>query len=99
VTQQPTMHAFDPAARTVLWEENGAPALGASSVADGVVFVGAVAPPSLRAFDAQSGSLLNSIVMQGAVNSSAALVGKMLFVGSGDSESGAGSGVHALAVP
>ena len=99
VTQQPTMHAFDPAARTVPWEENGAPALGASSVADGVVFVGAVAPPSLRAFDAQSGMLLNSIAMPGAVNSSAALVGKMLFVGSGDSESGAGSGVHALAVP
>jgi len=34
--------------------------------------------------------------MTGAVNSSAALVGDTLFVGSGDSESGAGGGVHAL---
>jgi outer membrane protein assembly factor BamB len=99
VTQQPTMHAFDPAARTVAWEENGDPALGASSVANGVVFVGAPAPPSLRAFDAQSGTLLHTIPMQGAVNSSAALVGNMLFVGSGDSESGAGGGVHALRLP
>src|SRR5947208_5373439 len=97
--QQPTMHAFDPAARTVAWEENGGPAVGASSVANGVVFVGTPAPPSLRAFDAQSGTLLRQIPMAGAVNSSAALVGDSLFVGSGDSESGAGGGVHALRLP
>src|SRR5438874_342078 len=96
VLQQPTMHAFDPAARTVAWEESGAPALGASSVANGVVFVGTPAPPSLRAFDVQSGTLLRQIPLAGAVNSSAALVGDSLFVGSGDSESGAGGGVHAL---
>ena len=97
--QQPTMHAFDPAARTVAWEENGGPAVGASSVANGVVFVGTPAPPSLRAFDVQSGTLLRQIPMAGAVNSSAALVGDSLFVGSGDSESGAGGGVHALRLP
>ena len=34
--------------------------------------------------------------MTGAVNSGAALVGDTLFVGSGDSESGAGGGVHSL---
>jgi len=99
VTQQPTMHSFDPTARTVPWEENGSPGVGASSVANGVVFVGSGAPNSLRAFDAGSGMLLSTLPMQGAVNSSAALVGKMLIVGSGDSESGAGGGVHALAVP
>ena len=99
VLQQPTMHAFDPAARTVPWEENGGPAVGASSVASGVVFVGSPAPNSLRAFDTQSGMLLNSIPMAGAVDSSAALVGKTLIVGTGDSESGANGGVHALAVP
>src|SRR5439155_978424 len=54
--QQPTMHAFDPTARTVAWEQNGPPAFGASSVANGVVFVGALIPPSLRAFDAASGT-------------------------------------------
>ena len=97
--QQPTMHAFDPAARTVAWEENGGPAVGASSVANGVVFVGTLAPPSLRAFDVQSGTLFRQIPMAGAVNSSAALVGDSLFVGSGDSESGAGGGVHALRLP
>jgi polyvinyl alcohol dehydrogenase (cytochrome) len=97
--QQPTMHAFDLAAHTVPWEQNGPPVLGAASVADGVVFAGAVAPPSLRAFDTQSGMLLHTIPMAGAVNSSAALLGNMLWVGSGNSNDGSGGGVHALKLP
>ena len=96
VLQQPTMHAFDPTARTVAWEQNGPPAFGASSVANGVVFVGALIPPSLRAFDAASGTPLNQITMPGSVNSSAAIVGGTLFVGSGNSFDGNGGGVHAL---
>ncbi|HZR83396.1 MAG TPA: PQQ-binding-like beta-propeller repeat protein [Candidatus Binatia bacterium] len=97
--QQPTMHAFDPVARTVAWQQDGAPALGASSVANGVVFVGTPAPPSLRAFDAVTGSPLAAFPMAGAVNSSAALVGDALFVGSGNSNDGSGGGVHALRAP
>src|SRR5947208_10032522 len=97
--QQPTMHAFDPTARTVAWEQNGPPAFGASSVANGVVFVGALIPPSLRAFDAASGTPLQEFTMPGSVNSSAAIVGGTLFVGSGNSFDGNGGGVHALRLP
>jgi len=99
VVQEPTMHAFDPAALAVAWESNGSPGAGASSVAHGVVFAGTLAPPSLRAFDAESGLVLHSIPMPGAVNSSAALVGKTLFVGSGNSNDGTGGGVHAFRLP
>jgi hypothetical protein len=103
------MHAFDPTARMVAWQQNGAPALGASSVAgsaasNGVVFVGTPSAPSLllpslRAFSAQSGVLVHTIPMQGAVNSSAALVGDSLYVGSGNSNDGRGGGVHAFRLP
>ena len=97
--QQPTMHAFDPTARTVTWEQNGAAAFGASSVANGVVFVGALGPPTLRTFDAASGTPLHEFPMPGSVNSSAAIVGGTLFVGSGNSFNGSGGGVHALRLP
>ena len=95
VLQQPTMHAFDPAMHTVPWEQNGPPGVGASSVASGVVFAGAVAPGSLRAFDTQTGLLLSTIPTGGSVDSSPALVGAALYFGTGDSESGANGGVHA----
>jgi polyvinyl alcohol dehydrogenase (cytochrome) len=97
--QQPTMHAFDPFAHTVPWEMNGAPVFGASSVANGVVFAGTILPPSLRAFNAQSGVLISSITAPGAVNSSAALVGNAVFFGSGNSQDGNGGGVQAYRLP
>jgi len=99
VLQQPTMHAFDPAMHTVPWEQNGPPGVGASSVASGVVFAGAVAPGSLRAFDTQTGLLLSTIPTGGSVDSSPALVGAALYFGTGDSESGANGGVHAYRLP
>src|SRR5207244_11611326 len=81
VLQQPTMHAFDPAMHTVPWEQNGPPGVGASSVASGVVFAGAVAPGSLRAFDTQPGLLLSTIPTGGSVASSPALGGAARSLG------------------
>ena len=83
----------------VAWEENGAPAFGATSVANGVVFAGSVAPTELNAFAAGTGHLLRSYPMPGAVDSSAVMVGDTLFVGSGNSYNGQGGGVHALRLP
>ncbi len=97
--QQPTMHAFDPVGRMVAWEQNGAFFLGATSVANGVVFAGSPAPTALEAFVAQTGRPLTAFAMPGAVDSSAVMVDKMLFVGSGNSNSGTGGGVHALKLP
>jgi len=99
VLQQPTMHAFDPVAHTVPWEVNGPPGVGAASVTNGVVFVGEVAPGALRAFNAQTGMLLTTIVTGGSVDSSAAIVGDSIYFGSGDSESGVGNAIHAYRLP
>jgi len=97
--QQPTMHAFDPLAKTVLWEDDGAATFGPSSVGNGVVFVGSLLPPALRAFATDGGRLLSTIAMPGAVNSGTALVDDMLVVGSGNSNDGAGSAVRAFKLP
>ena len=97
--QPPFIHAFDPGARTVAWEQTGAVAFGATSVANGVVFAGSLAPTELNAFAAATGRLLGSYPMPGAVDSSAVMVGDTLFVGSGNSYNGQGGGVHALRLP
>src|SRR5437667_229650 len=70
--QQPTMHAFDPVARSVPWEQNGGASSAASAVSGSpaVVFNGTLFPPSLRAFDAATGTPLQSFTFPGSVNSS-----------------------------
>jgi len=99
VLQEPAMHAFDPVAHTVPWETNGPQGVGASSVTNDVVFAGEVEPGALNAFDAQTGMLLTTIPTVGSVDSGAAIVGNSIYFGSGDSESGAGSAVHAYRLP
>jgi hypothetical protein len=56
-------------------------------------------PPAVNAYDARNGTLLATFPMLGQVNSAATPVGKMLFVTSGNSFDGNGSGVHAFALP
>ena len=99
--QQPTMHAFDPVARSVPWEQNGGASSAASAVSGSpaVVFNGTLFPPSLRAFDAATGTPLQSFTFPGSVNSSPAIVGGLLVVGSGNSFNGSGSAVNAYKLP
>jgi outer membrane protein assembly factor BamB len=67
-------------------------------MAAGVLFSGVVGiePPALNAYDAHTGKLLASFPLPGSVNSGATPVGKRIFVGSGNSSDGQGSGVHAF---
>lgn len=60
--------------------------------------------PALKIYDAQppqppAADLLQTLVMPGSVNSAATPAGKMLFVTSGNSFDGGGSGVHAFTLP
>jgi len=64
-----------------------------------VVFNGTLFPPSLRAFDAATGTPLQSFTFPGSVNSSPAIVGGLLVVGSGNSFNGSGSAVNAYKLP
>src|SRR5207245_2633308 len=81
-----------PVARSVPWEQNGGASSAASAVSGSpaVVFNGTLFPPSLRAFDAATGTPLQSFTFPGSVNSSPAIVGGLLVVGSGHSFNGSG---------
>lgn len=99
--EDPSFHAFDAATGKVLWETTHAYTFGATTVTNGVLFsgVGEIQPPALRAYDASNGNQLAEVRFEGAVNSGAAVVGKLVYVGTGNSNNGGGGGVAALTVP
>ncbi|MFM0632265.1 outer membrane protein assembly factor BamB family protein [Paraburkholderia xenovorans] len=100
--QEPSMHALDVGGGGVLWEQTMNFSFAPTTLAHDVVFsgtLGLLLPPSLNAYDARSGALLASFKMPGSVNSGATPVGDMVFVGSGNTNDGTGSGVHAFGLP
>jgi polyvinyl alcohol dehydrogenase (cytochrome) len=102
--QDPSMHAFDLLGRhgRVAWQANQNYSTAPTTVANGVVFSGLLGINTifgLNAYDERSGVLLKTFPMPGSVNSGATPVGKMLFVGSGTTPDGSGSGVHAFTLP
>ena len=107
VFEEPSIHALNAANGGIHWEERQNHSFGATTLSDGVVFSGLVGipilePPALKAYDARSGALLRTFSMPGSigsVNSAATPVEKMLFVTSGNSTDGKGSGVHAFTLP
>jgi hypothetical protein len=111
--QEPSMHALNALNGSILWQKDSNHSFGATSLADGVVFSGLVGigpadpteVPALKAYNAQTGELLKTFFMPvpvpgtGSINSAATPVGRMLFVTSGNSFDGKGSGVHAFTLP
>ncbi len=99
--EDPSFHAFDAATGTVEWENNRANTFAATSLSGGAVFngVGNVLPPELRVYDAGTGARLASFRTDGAVNSSAAIVGKAIYFGTGNSFNGSGGAVFAYSLP
>jgi outer membrane protein assembly factor BamB len=99
--QEPSMHALDVADGRTLWEKPFNQSFAPTSLADGVVFSGLLGleGPALNAYDSLTGELLASFPLPGSVNSGATPVGKMVFVGSGNSSDGAGSAVNAFTLP
>jgi len=90
----------------VLWQHDLNHSAAPTTVANGVVFSGLLGiepfrlePFALKAYDAESGQLLASFAMPGSVNSAAVPLGDSIYVGSGTTIDGSGSGVHALALP
>jgi hypothetical protein len=85
----------------------GANPQGHRVVFSGLVGVSKTEVPALKIYDAQSqtGDLLKTLLMPvpvpgtGSINSAATPVGNMLFVTSGNSFDGKGSGVHAFTLP
>jgi outer membrane protein assembly factor BamB len=99
--QEPSMHALGIDRGRVLWQQNGNHSFAPTTVANGVVFSGLLGLErfAVNAYDAENGLLLASFVMPGSVNSAAVPLGDKIYVGSGTTTDGSGSGVHALALP
>ncbi|MGH7899268.1 MAG: hypothetical protein ACREQQ_15035, partial [Candidatus Binatia bacterium] len=110
--EEPSLHAFhvDPALHVnpsvalgdaeVAWQQTAAQSFGATSIANGVVFLPTFYGRDLRAYDAATGNLLVSIpTMLAAGGSSAVVVGDSVYVGSGESFQPLGGGVHAFHLP
>jgi hypothetical protein len=95
------MHAFDLLGShgRIAWQRDHNYSTAPTSVANGVVFSGLLGIDmrfGLNAYDENSGALLRTFAMPGSVNSGATPVGRMLFVGSGTTTDGSGSGIHAF---
>ena len=79
--------------------------MGATTVADGILFNGwigfpqASIPAALRVRDAATGAVLAELPQAGAVNSSATVMKRAIYFGTGNSYDGAGGGIHAYALP
>ena len=92
---------MDAASGTVEWQNNQANTFAPTSVSGGAVFngVGDIFPPELRVYDAETGATLVSFKADGAVNSGAAIVGKTIYFGAGNSYNGIGGAVFAYRLP
>jgi outer membrane protein assembly factor BamB len=111
--QNPSMHAFDAATGTILWEENNNQSLGATTLADRVVFSGFMGTspsdlPAVKAYDARRHASGNRLLFvfptqvngrPGMVDSAVVPVGRMIVFGSGNFFDGSASGIHALILP
>jgi outer membrane protein assembly factor BamB len=96
--QEPSLHALTAANGEVQWQQARSQSFAPTSLAAGVVFSGSVGP-TLHAYEARTGQLLAHFRLPGAVNAGATPVGTTVFVGSGNTFNGQGSGVHAFVLP
>jgi len=99
--QEPSMHTFAVQDGTILWEQTRNHSVAPTSTANGVVFSGLVGIEGfgLNVYAAATGRLLAQLPVQGSINSAATPLGRYLFVTTGTSVDGTGSGVSAFALP
>jgi len=100
--QEPSIHAFDAVTGQVIWQQTQNQSFAPTTLADDVIFVGFTfpeLPPALIARDARTCEQLWRYDTPGAVNAGATPVGKMVFVGTGNSFDGQGGGVQAFGLP
>jgi hypothetical protein len=99
------LHAFDIRGGGIAWEQTHNHSVAPTSIANGVVFSGLIGIEGfgVNAYDARSGQLLVQLPIAlskpGSVNSAATPLGKYLYITSGTSTDGSGSGVLAFVLP
>ena len=99
-TQEPSVHAINATTAHVDWEQPLSQSFGATSVANGMVFVGTGLTPTqpngqIQVRDAATGLLLVALPLPAASNSGVVVAGNAIFFGTGTSEQGSPAGVYA----
>jgi outer membrane protein assembly factor BamB len=99
--QEPSMHALEVTSGAIDWQALQNQSTAPTSVANDVVFSGLIGINGfgLNAYDKQTGQRLRQFAMPASVNSAPTPLGAMLFVTTGNSTDGTGSGVHVFALP
>jgi polyvinyl alcohol dehydrogenase (cytochrome) len=94
--QEPSMHAIDAATGAVAWEGVASQSFGATTVTNGLTFVGTGIARSIQVRDAGTGTPVIVIPLTAPSDSGVAASGNAIFFGTGSSEQGVlGVGVNA----
>ncbi len=101
IVEDPSFHAFDAATGTVAWELNKAYSFGPTTVSNDLLLNGSspALGPQLSLYDIPRGELLKQSPMNGALSSGITVVGNGIYFGTGNSNDGSGSAIHAWALP
>ena len=90
------MHSFDAGTGAVAWQGQGSQSFAATTVANGMTFVGTGISKELQIRDAATGNLLRVLPLLAPSDSGVAVVGHSIYFGTGSSEQPAPDGVYAF---
>jgi outer membrane protein assembly factor BamB len=92
--QEPSFHAFN-LDGSIAWQQQASHALGSTTAAGGMTFVGNAFSPVVQIRDAATGVLLNTLTMASSCFCAIAVSGNGAFFGTGSPQQGVGDGVYA----
>jgi outer membrane protein assembly factor BamB len=92
--QEPSMHAFNASTGDVLWQQEGAQSVSATTVAGGMTFTCTAFSQQLQIRNASDGSPVAIIPVPSGCNSGVVVAGNFVIIGEGEAENGDHSGVE-----
>jgi outer membrane protein assembly factor BamB len=94
--QEPTVHAFDAARGTVIWQQRKAPSFGPTTVAGGMTFAGVALSLVVQVRNATTGAVIAQLQLAAPCWSGLATVGDAVVLGTGTSYQGSPDGIVAF---
>jgi polyvinyl alcohol dehydrogenase (cytochrome) len=92
--QEPSGHALN-LDGSIAWQQRASQALGPTTAAGGMTFVGNAFSPTVQIRNAADGALLNTLALASSCFCAIAVSGNGVFFGTGSPQQGTGNGVYA----
>jgi hypothetical protein len=92
--QEPSVHAFN-LDGSIAWQQHTSQALGPTTAAGGMTFVGNAFSPTVQIRTATSGALLNTLALPSSCFCAIAVSGNGVFFGTGSPQQATGDGIYA----